>query len=151
MKYKKRTAKYPYRHFCLNEYIAEEQYDNIFYSKCYTRLGKPKKALSYCLPYTIRKYSENNYAFARLAATVLREQYDRTYLLEALERSMDKAYVVIEKKVERCFMDYMGERVELPFITKKQGKIPLEEVRETVKSTYFYELLQLKGKPCFYE
>ncbi|MGH1339510.1 MAG: tetratricopeptide repeat protein [Aureispira sp.] len=149
LQYMSKTRKYPYQHFCGNEYIAEAHYKNIFYVKCYTGLKQPKKALSYCLPYAINQFSEENNIFARLAATLLREQYDRTYLLEALEQAINTAYVEMKNGLEWYFIDYMGEQIEISFFTVKEEETLAEAVRAVVESTYFYELLKLEDKPFF--
>lgn len=95
LNYLNETKKFPYRHFCGNEYAADEIYMAEMYSKCYIGLNQYEKALDILLPNIIENGLANNSELITLTIDTLLKSYKKEELKILFENCFKN--VVIEK------------------------------------------------------
>lgn len=76
LKYLNLTKKYPYRHFCGNEYAADDIYMSTLYTKCYIGLNDIDKALAESLPQIYNNRLAGNFELVSLVINILKDNFD---------------------------------------------------------------------------
>jgi hypothetical protein len=143
LKYIKLTDKYPYQHFCGNEYAANDIYIATLYTRGYYGLNKVEKALSYSLPYIFNNQLASNSIIVELTVTILKEKYDNAKLISDFENCAKNHYTETVKRNKKewvkYYIDFMNVKIEIPFYSFdfEDDKKIIEEIEES----YFYQLL----------
>jgi|GEM_PF-654558 len=88
IKYLDLTKKYPYRHFCGNEYAAEANAKTVLYAKCYLAQKDYTNAYNVLLPNIISNGLANNREIVELAYKSLLEKYTKQELKNMFEESV---------------------------------------------------------------
>jgi hypothetical protein len=118
LNYLELTQKYPYRHFCGNEYAADEIYMCELYAKCYLGLKNNKKAIEVLLPNLIENGLANNSEIVELTFRTLIQQYSKEELKIKFKQAF--ANYAIEKikkndyEYEKYYITFLGVKIELP-------------------------------------
>ncbi|PDS21715.1 tetratricopeptide repeat protein [Flavobacterium branchiophilum] len=97
LNYLDETKKFPYRHFCGNEYAADEIYMAEMYAKCYLGLNQYEKAYDILLPNIIENGLANNSEII-------------TTSIDALLKNYKKEELKIQ--FENCFKNVFAEKVK---------------------------------------
>ena len=96
--YLDQTRKYPYRHFCGNEFAADEIYMAEMYSKCYLGLNQPEKAYDILLPCILENGLANNSEIIKMGYDSLLKSYTKEDLKNQFENSFKNVTSKIEKR-----------------------------------------------------
>lgn len=141
------TKKYPYRHFCGNEYAADDIYMAELYAQCYLGLQDYKKAYSVLLPNILENGLADNSSLVDTAYKALL----KTYSKNDLKRLFELAFKDIKTEtVKRGKNEY-----QIHYITFLDNKIEVDTWRfdfanakdkekaapELYKNSKFYKLL----------
>jgi hypothetical protein len=97
LNYLDETKKFPYRHFCGNEYAADEIYMAEMYAKCYLGLNQYEKAYDILLPNIIENGLASNSEII-------------TTSIDALLKNYKKEELKIQ--FENCFKNVFAEKVK---------------------------------------
>jgi tetratricopeptide (TPR) repeat protein len=141
------TKKYPYLHFCGNEYAADEIYMSTLYAKCYLGLNNNKKALEVLLPNLIENGLVDNSYIADLAYKVLLKQYPKKELKKKYEQAF-KNYQTERKKgktsdYETYYIVFVGTKIVLNSwsIDMSSSSDPSKVIESMYKRSKFYSLV----------
>ena len=148
IKYLDLTKKFAYRHFCGNEYAADEIYMSELYAKCYLGLNDTAKALKILLPNLLENGLANNSDLVVLTTETLLKKYSKDELKTFFENAF-KTYKTEKIKpkdsdeYERYYITFLGTdieinswRLEFVELDKKQT-----EIENIYKNSQFYKLL----------
>jgi len=143
------TKKYPYMHFCGNEYAADEIYMTILYAKCFLGLNDNQKAIQILLP----KILDNNLADNSEVVDMAYKTLTKTYTKEQLKALFEDAFKKIEvekiktKKQDdtRYYITFIDTKIELQSMWYG-GLIEPTDIHAAAekfcKKTTFYKLLE---------
>lgn len=108
IKYLDLTNKYPYRHFCGNEYAADDIYMTELYAKSYLGLKNKQKALEVLLPAILENGLADNSDLVKLAYKTLMEEYSKDELQTKYEEAFKNNKVEkVKTKKEECNRYYI--------------------------------------------
>lgn len=117
IKYLDLTNKYPYRHFCGNEYAADDIYMTELYAKSYLGLKNKQKALEVLLPAILENGLADNSDLVKLAYKTLMEEYSKDELQTKYEEAFknNKVEKVKTKKEEynRYYITFLNIKIVL--------------------------------------
>jgi tetratricopeptide (TPR) repeat protein len=86
LKYTKMADKeYPYRHFCGNEYAANDIYLATMYARCYEGLGDKEKAIQTLLPHCIENGLASNSELVDQLCLLIKEKYSKEEIKQRVE------------------------------------------------------------------
>lgn len=97
LNYLDETKKFPYRHFCGNEYAADEIYMAVMYAKCYLGLNQYEKAYDILLPNIIENGLASNSEIITISIDALLKNYKKEEL---------------KIQFENCFKNVFAEKVK---------------------------------------
>lgn len=147
IKYLDLTKKYPYRHFCGNEYAADEIYMSELYAECYIGLNDRKKALEHALPNLLDNGLANNSDLVLLTYKTLLQDYKN----EELKYKFEKAFKNIQSEkvktktseYEKKFITFMDVKIEvnIDVLEWRRTDKNLKGIDNLYKATQFYKLL----------
>lgn len=148
IKYLDLTKQYPYRHFCGNEYSADEIYMSELYAKCYFGLNDTDKALKILLPHLLENGLADNSDLVILTTETLLKQYTKAELLSIYEKAF-KSYKTEKIKpkdsdeYERYYITFLETDIELnsrrlEFLKPEEKQ---KEIENIYKTSQFYKLL----------
>jgi hypothetical protein len=147
IKYLDLTKKYPYRHFCGNEYAAEEIYMSELYAKSYLGLNEKQKALNILLPNILENGLTDNSYLVDLAYKTLLIDYQKDELKLKYEQAFKNYWAekVKSKKdgYEQYFITFLDTKIELNswqlyFLKPEERQ---KEIDNIYKKSKFYKLL----------
>ncbi len=92
LKYLDLTQKYPYRHFCGNEYAANDIYMARQYARCYVGLGQYDSAISKLVPHLIENGLASNSSAVDILYKVLLKKYTKSELKKKLHDAFENYY-----------------------------------------------------------
>jgi tetratricopeptide (TPR) repeat protein len=142
------TKKYPYRHFCGNEFASEEIYMAEMYSKCYLGLNQYEKALDILLPNIIENGLASNTELVNITFNALLKNYKKEDLKTQFENSFKNVVAVKETRNKNeytyYYINYINRKIELSswkldemMNEQERGKI----IAEIQTNSEFYKLL----------
>jgi tetratricopeptide (TPR) repeat protein len=97
LNYLDETKKFPFRHFCGNEYAADEIYMAEMYAKCYLGLNQYEKAYDILLPNIIENGLASNSEIITISIDALLKNYKKEEL---------------KIQFENCFKNVFAEKVK---------------------------------------
>jgi hypothetical protein len=142
------TKKYPYHHFCGNEFAAEEIYMAQMYAKCYLGLNQDEKAYDILLPNIIENGLANNAELVNVAFNALLKNHKKEDLKAQLENSFKNVAVIKETRNKNEYtyycINFLNRKIELSYW--RLGGIMSEQERgeiiaEIQNKSQFYKLL----------
>lgn len=148
LNYLNETKKYPYRHFCGNEYAADEIYMAEMYSKCYLGLNQYEKAYDILLPNIIENGLADNSELIKITLDALLKTYKKEELKTQFENSFKN--VTAEKETRNkneytfFYINFLNRKIELN--SWKLSEILTESEKEKVLNemlaeSEFYKLI----------
>lgn len=124
---------YPYRHFCGNEYKANDIHIAYTYARCYEGLQKNDKAIAILLPECMYSGLASNDHVVDMACELIKKEYTREQILKEL----DQAVLNIKSKgIGKYRYDY--------YTTFFETEIPLTIYTEESRLKRIPELEDLK-------
>ncbi len=141
------TKKYPYRHFCGNEYAADEIYMAELYAQCYLGLHDYKRAYSILLPNILENGLADNTALVDTAYTALLKTYKKADLKSQFEVAFQNVKTERIKQgkneYERSYITFLDTKIEInswrfDFADNKDKD---KAIAEIYKNSKFYKLL----------
>lgn len=148
LNYLDETKKYPYRHFCGNEYAADEIFMAEMYSKCYLGLGQYEKAYDILLPNIIENGLASNLDLVNTTFNALLKTYKKEELKTQLENSFKNVTAVKETRYKNeytfFYINFLNRKIELSswkldeMLTESEKTKVLNEI---LKESEFYKLL----------
>ncbi|KGO84755.1 tetratricopeptide repeat protein [Flavobacterium suncheonense] len=117
IKYLDETKKHPYRHFCGNEYAADEIYMAEMYSKCYLGMNEYEKAYDILLPNILENGLADNSNLIDTAFNALLKKYKKEDLKVQLEISFSN--VTTEKEIRNkneytfYYINFLNRKIQL--------------------------------------
>lgn len=148
IKYLDLTKKFPYRHFCGNEYAADEIYMSELYAKCYLGLNDTDKALKILLPHLFDNGLADNSNLVILTTETLLKQYSKTELISIYENAFKsfKTEKIKQKdsdEYERYYITFLETDIDLntwrlEYIKPEEKQ---KEIENIYKTSQFYKLL----------
>lgn len=147
IKYLDLTKNYPYRHFCGNEYAADEIYMSELYAKSYLGINDKQKALKILLPNILENGLADNSDLVDLAYKTLLKDYQKDELKVKFEQAF-KSYQtekIKSKKEEydKYYITFFDTKIELnswrlDYLKPEEKQA---EVHNIYKNSRFYKLL----------
>jgi len=147
IKYLDLTQKYPYRHFCGNEYAADEIYMSELYAKSYLGLNDRVKALKILLPNILENGLADNSDIVDLAYQTLLKDHQKNELKLKYEQAF-KNYQTEKVKskndeYEIYYINFLDTKIELnswqlDFLKSEEKRKKIDEI---YKNSKFYKLL----------
>lgn len=130
--------KYPYQHFCGNEYAANEIYLATLYSKNYLGLNNSKKALEYSLPHALNIGLADNSEIFGIALSILESNYTKEELDSEIEKSIRSIKLKTRKGNTYGVTTFLGVKIRLwpeVFFIKNytKEKVDFEKIEEYEK------------------
>lgn len=117
LNYLDETKKYPYRHFCGNEYAADEIYMAEMYSKCYLGLGQYEKAYDILLPNIMENGLASNSELVNTAFYALLKNYNKEELKSQFENSFKNVVAAKETRNKNeytlFYINFLNRKIEL--------------------------------------
>ena len=148
IKYLDLTKKFPYRHFCGNEYAADEIYMSELYAKCYLGLNDSDKALKVLLPNLLENGLADNSELVVLTTETLLKKYSKEELKTLFENAFrkyrtEKIKPKDSEEYEKYYITFLSTdleinswRLDIVEPDKKQT-----EIENIYKTSQFYKLL----------
>ena len=154
IKYLDLTKKYPYIHFCGNEYAADKIYISELYAKSYLGLNDKQKALKTLLPNIIENGLADNSCLVDLTCKTLLEDHKKEELRVKYEQAF-KNYQIEKVKskndeYEKYYINFLDTRIELRswelyILQADEVQKEIDEVQKEIDKIYrnskFYQLL----------
>jgi hypothetical protein len=148
LKYLDTTKKYPYQHFCGNEFASEEIYMAEMYSKCYLGLNQYDKAYDILLPNIIENGLASNSELIEITFNALLKNYKKEDLKSQFENSFKN--VIAQKETRNkneytyYYINFLNRKIELS--SWKLNEMLNEQEREKItaeiqNNSGFYKLL----------
>lgn len=148
LKYLDITKKYPYQHFCGNEFASEEIYMAEMYSKCYLGLNQYDKAYDILLPNIIENGLASNSELIEITFNALLKNYKKEDLKSHFENSFKN--VIAQKETRNkneytyYYINFLNRKIELS--SWKLNEMLNEQEREKItaeiqNNSGFYKLL----------
>ncbi len=142
------TKKYPYRHFCGNEFAAEEIYMAQMYSKCYLGLNEEEKAYDILIPNIIENGLASNSELVNITFNALLKNHKKEDLKAQLENSFKNVAVTKETRNKNeytyYYINFLNRKIELSYWRlggmmneQERGQI----IAEIQNNSEFYKLL----------
>ena len=125
LEYLDQTKKYPYRHFCGNEFAEDEIYVAKMYAKSYIGLKEYQKAYEFLLPNILDNGLADNSDLVDIAYKVLLKTYQR---------------VDLRNQFEQAFKNYKTEKVKSGKGEYNQYFITFLKTKMRLSSLQFYDL-----------
>ena len=147
IKYLDLTKKYPYRHFCGNEYAADEIYMSELYAKSYLGLNDKQKALKILLPNILENGLADNSDLVDLTYNTLLKDYQKGELKVKYEQAFESYQTerIKSKKEEynKYYITFLDTKIELSswqfdFLKPEEKQTEIDKI---YKSSKFYKLL----------
>ena len=148
IQYLDRTKEYPYRHFCGNEYAANDIYMANMYSKCYLALNEYDKALDILLPNIIENGLAGNSFLVKTTVDALLKNHTK----ESLKFQFETAFknISAEKEIRNkeeytyYYIHFLNRKIQLN-AWDLYAQLPKEEFDKTTQriltESYFYKLV----------
>lgn len=141
------TKQYPYRHFCGNEYAADDMFMAMQLAKCYLGLNDYKKAYSVLLPRIIENGLANNHSLVKLTVEALLKTYTKTELRISFQKAIQSYSIEeIDKKDPSYityYINFLDNRLRVDnwmlIGTKPDEQAGL--IRKSLEGSYFYQLI----------
>lgn len=147
IKYLDLTNKYPYRHFCGNEYAADEIYMTELYTKSYLGLKNKQKALEVLLPAILENGLADNSDLVTLAYKTLLEEYSKDELQTKYEEAFKHYKVEKVKTKKEAYNQYFINFLNMKIVLNSWQLEDLEPgneqkvINEIYKNSPLYKLL----------
>lgn len=148
LKYLDTTKKYPYQHFCGNEFASEEIYMAEMYSKCYLGLNQYDKAYDILLPNIIENGLASNSELIEITFNALLKNYKKEDLKSQFENSFKNVTAQKETRNKNeytyYYITFLNRKIELS--SWKLNEMLNEQEREKItaeiqNNSGFYKLL----------
>lgn len=146
LKYIKLTKKYPYQHFCGNEYAADDIYISNLYTICYAELNDIKTALKYALPHLFYNGLASNDSILKTIIETLKKNYSKEELLKELNNSLASIKIKSRKGNEYGYLLFLGVEVEIPdglhYFDNTNGQLDedkLSKLSDLEKYKFYYK------------
>lgn len=114
------TNKYPYQHFCGNEYAADEIYIATLYTKAYLGLGKVNEGLDYSLPHVFFNGLADNSEILILTLETIKNNFSRKEIDSEINKAVKSIKMVNKEDYQVGTVTLFGRNIQLPddsFIT----------------------------------
>ena len=85
--------RYPYRHFCGNEYTANDIYMASMYARCYEGMGDKEKAIKTLLPHCIENGLASNGYLVDQLCLLLKEKYSKEEIKQEINTATSGIYI----------------------------------------------------------
>ena len=137
--------KYPYQHFCGNEYAANDIYIATLYTKSFRGLGDTKNDLNYSLPHIFYNGLADNQEIIEITVEILKENFDIKEIEEAFRKACTEYYSekVKMKKYEWTIycITFLDTKIELSFYQLEFTKNIDKTIKENIEKSYFKKLI----------
>ena len=147
IKYLDLTKNYPYRHFCGNEYAADEIYMSELYAKSYLGINDTQKALKILLPNILENGLADNSDLVDLAYKTLLKDYQKDELKVKFEQAF-KSYQTEKIKskkeeYEKYYITFFDTKIELSswLLDYLKPEEKQAEIHNIYINSRFYKLL----------
>lgn len=147
IKYLDLTQKYPYRHFCGNEYAADEIYVSQLYATCYLGINDKQKALKILLPNILENGLADNSDLVDLVYKTLLKDYQKDELKVKYEQAF-KGYQTEKVKSEneeyhKYYITFLDTKIELSAwqLDYLKPEEKQNEIDNIYRNSKFYKLL----------
>lgn len=142
------TKQFPYRHFCGNEYAADEIYMVELYAKCYFGLSDTSKALKMLLPNLLENGLADNSDIVNLTIEILQKRYTKAELRTLYENAFksyktEKAQSNGANQDESYYITFLDTKIEITSWQLRTNK-PEEKqkaIENICQTSQFYKLL----------
>ncbi len=148
LQYLEETKKFPYQHFCGNEFAQDKIYIAGLYAQCYLGLNQTEKAFDVLLPNIFENGLANNSEIVNLTYNTLSKTYSKIDLKNQLEKSFKNLMVKKEKRNNYEYTSYninfLNRNIELPDWELEEVTTDQEIKNSTLqilKNSKFYTLL----------
>ncbi|UMQ41380.1 hypothetical protein MKS83_18565 [Chryseobacterium sp. Y16C] len=148
LQYLEETKKFPYQHFCGNEFAEDKIYIAELYAQCYLGLNQTEKAFDVLLPNIFENGLANNSEIVNLTYSTLSKTYSKIDLKNQLEESFKNLMIKKEKRNKYEYMSYninfLNRTIELPNWQLEEATTDQEIKNSTLqilKNSKFYALL----------
>lgn len=147
LRYLDLTARYPYHHFCGNEYAENDIYMATQYGRCYMALHQYDSAQEKLLPQLFNNALANNTRLVDLAYELLLRNHSKEELkaqyLEAFKNYKAEVKTNDKYSYTEYSITYMGTRIILPswHLHDTQPDKAAEAINELAQNAYFLKLL----------
>lgn len=142
------TKKYPYLHFCGNEFAYDEIYMATQYALNYIGLNDRKTALQYLLPQFLENGLANNKELVELAVKILKEEYgieQSKLVFEKAKRTLNiKKIKQGKNEYNAYFIKFEEKEIELatPFeVYEAEPDKEMANMIDFLNNCYFSKLL----------
>lgn len=142
------TKKFPYRHFCGNEYAADEIYMAEMYAKCYLGLNQYEKAYDILLPNIIENGLASNSEIITITIDALLKNYKKEELKIQFENSFKNVFAEKVKSNKNEYTTYninfLNRKIQLKSWKLNSEMTEQEREKECQKilaESEFYKLL----------
>ncbi|KOY88191.1 hypothetical protein AD998_12690 [bacterium 336/3] len=146
LKYLDLMKKYPYHHFCGNEYATDEIYTQGLYAQCYIGLNENQKAIQVLLPSLLENGLADNSALVQTLYDILIKLYSKDSLKAQYEYAFKnyQSKTIKRKKnsYDILFIKFLDTEIELPVDSFYQKKESLDKrINHIYTDSLFYKLL----------
>ncbi|WPY97636.1 hypothetical protein [Christiangramia sp. OXR-203] len=114
LKYIDLTSKYPYQHFCGNEYAADEIYIATLYTKAYLGLNKVKEALDYSPPHIFFNGLADNSEILILALETIENNFSKKEIDSELDKGLKSIKMVVKEDYQVGIVNLFDRNIQLP-------------------------------------
>lgn len=142
------TKKYPYQHFCGNEFASEEIHMAEMYSNCYLGLNQYEKAYDILLPYIIENGLASNSEIIEITFNALLKNYKKEELKSQFENSFKDVLAIKETRNKNeytfYYINFLNRKIELSSwkLNEMMNEQEQEKVIAEIKNnSEFYKLL----------
>lgn len=136
-------TRYPYLHFCGNEYASNDVHTSLRYADIYQKLNQPKKAIEKLLPTVFITLADNSKVVEELEKLLA----DKKALKQELDNSLSKIY---SKKIDRedysytkYYFKFLNAEIVVPnSYEDEKDKFDEDKAIKDIKQTDFYKMIE---------
>jgi hypothetical protein len=132
--------KFPYQHFCGNEWAAYNMFKAVMTAQVYSGMNQPQKAISTLLPYTFSNALASNEEVLKVLETTLTSQFTKEEIEAELLKAIESLQVKRRNSRTKSTMILFGVKVELDdfFMDNEPNESELEHYKRLAASNELF-------------
>lgn len=133
--------KFPYQHFCGNEWAAYKMFKAVMIARVYSGTDQPQKAIETLVPYTFSNALASNQEVLEVLEATVRREFTKDEIKAELIRAVESLQVIQANDRTTAAMMLFNVKVEVEdfYMDKEANESDLERYRRIVRSNEFFK------------
>ena len=133
--------KFPYQHFCGNEWAAYKMFKAVMIARVYTGMNQPQRAIKTLAPFTFSDALASNEEVLETLESTVRREFTKDEIKAELTRAIESLQVTQANDRTTAAMMLFNVKVEVEdfYMDKDANESDLEHYRRIVRSNEFFK------------